>query len=408
MQLKSGSNIQDVKSQNRMLVLKHIATNHGISRVDIARSTGLSKMTVGNIVTELSSANLIEESETIQPLTNYGRRPIMLTLSQNSPCICGILIKRKLCQIILSDLGGKIFFQQDYIYDSLYSSDDLLDIIWNLFSQCKKNLNRRILAIGISSVGPVDSSKGIILRPPYFYGIENLPIASIIEEETGIPSFLVNDATAGAFAEKLFGLGQTIPNFAYLHIMNGIGAGFILNHMLYDGDSGQSGEIGHTSINFQGPHCACGNKGCLDLYANVDTMRQRILELAPFYPESPLGKETIPSWKDIITCGNQHDALAVNVLEEFCSYISYSLTNTINLLNLSTIIVGYASNHNGTIIETLLQNKLQLLSMTAKYHPLSILHSSFDGDAPLVGSVALIADKVFNGQLPLKELNNLN
>ena len=50
--------------------------------------------------------------------------------------------------------------------------------------------------------------------------------------------------------------------------MNGIGAGFILNHALYDGDSGQSGEIGHTSINFDGPLCACGNRGCLDLYAN--------------------------------------------------------------------------------------------------------------------------------------------
>ena len=95
MQEKTGSNIQDVKSKNRMLVLKHIATGSGISRVDIARSTGLSKMTVGNIVTELLSSGLAEETTNASNNTsaNYGRRPILLTLAQNSPCICGMLIR---------------------------------------------------------------------------------------------------------------------------------------------------------------------------------------------------------------------------------------------------------------------------------------------------------------------------
>ena len=233
---KTGSNIQDVKSKNRMLVLKHIATSSGISRVDIARSTGLSKMTVGNIVTELLSSGLAEETINVSNNTSasYGRRPILLTLAQNSPCICGMLIKRKLFQIILSDLGGRIFKQVDYPYDTLSSSEDLLQILTKAYTECAESTKRRIIAIGIASLGPLDSSKGIILNPPYFYGIENLPIVSIIREETGLPVFLVNDATAGAFSEKLFGSGTSISNFAYLHIMNGIGAGFILNHALYE------------------------------------------------------------------------------------------------------------------------------------------------------------------------------
>ncbi|MBS6194136.1 MAG: ROK family transcriptional regulator [Clostridiales bacterium] len=401
MKSKTGSNILDVKIQNRMLVLKHIAMSDAISRVDISRITGLSKMTVGNIVTELLSVGLIQEVNTPQFSANYGRKPIMLALSENSPCICGILIKRELCQIVLSDLGGKIFFRLEHVYEVLHSKQELLDIIWSLFSKCRKQTLRKILAIGIASVGPLDSEQGIILKPPYFYGIENLPIVSIFREKTGLPVFLVNDATAGAFAEKLFGAGIDTPNFAYLHIMNGIGAGFVLNHTLYDGDSGQSGEIGHTSINFDGPFCACGNRGCLDLYANVNNMRRRIQDLAPFYPSSPLTSILTPSWIDIVTAGNQHDTLATSVLEDFCSYIAYSLTNTINLLNLSTIIVGYNSANNGRIIEDLLQHKLAALSLSAKHHPLSIFHSTFHGDAPLIGSVALIADKVFNLKLPL-------
>ncbi len=318
-----------------------------------------------------------------------------------------MLIKRKLFQIILSDLGGRIFKQVDYPYDTLDSSEDLLQILTKAYSECAESTKRRIIAIGIASLGPLDSSKGIILNPPYFYGIENLPIVSIISEKTGLPVFLVNDATAGAFSEKLFGSGTSISNFAYLHIMNGIGAGFILNHALYDGDSGQSGEIGHTSINFDGPLCACGNRGCLDLYANLDNLQQRIKELAPFYPSSPLSIPKTPGWLDIISCGNQQDPLAVTALEGFCSYIAYSLSNTLNLLNLSTIIVGYDSDGTNTIIEDLLYHKLSRITLTAKFNPLSILHSTFGGNAPLIGSVALAADKVFSGHLALLELETL-
>lgn len=357
-------------------------------------------MTVSNIVTDLTQAHLVEETDLPVTVSSYGRKPIMLTLASDSPCICGILIKRKLCQIILTDLGGKIFFQRNYPYDTLDSPESLLNILWTLFSECAASTTRKILAVGISSVGPLDSTEGVILKPPYFYGIENLPIVSIVQEKTGLPAYLVNDATAGAFSEKLFGIGVSIPNFAYLHIMNGIGAGFILNHTLYDGDSGQSGEIGHTSINFDGPLCACGNRGCLDLYANLDNMRSRIRELSLFYPDSRLNS-ACPSWQEILTAGNRGDALAICVLEEFCSYIAYSLTNAVNLLNLSTIIVGYDSNNDGTIIEELLEYKLSSLALSAKYKKFHIVHSSFNGDAPLIGAAALVADKVFEGLLPL-------
>lgn len=406
MKIETGSNIRNVKSQNRMLVLEHIAAHNGISRADIARSTGLSKMTVGNLVTELSLARLVEEvgEDTTYTPVSHGRKPIMLKLSSESPCICGMLIKRELCQIVLADLGGNIFFRREHAYKVLTSPETLIRLLEDLFAQCRQSTTRRILAIGISCLGPLNSTDGILLNPPCFYGIENLPIATVIKESTGLPVFLVNDANAGAFAEKIFGSGKALSNFAYLHIMNGIGAGFVLNNELYDGDSGQSGEIGHTSINLNGPRCSCGNRGCLDLYANRESMCARIAELRTFYPGSPLAALTSPSWADIIAAGNAHDALAVSVLEEFCSYIACSLTNVVNLLNLSSIIVGYDSVGDGFIIEKLLYHKLSQLVMSAKYQTLSVTHSALNGDAPLLGSIALVADKVFHQELPLSEL----
>lgn len=409
MQKHTGANIQDMKSQNQMLILKLISTNKYISRVDLARMTGLSKMTIGNIATELIACKIVEETEVLPKYNasaNYGRRPIMLTLSDYSPCICGMLIKRGLCQVILSSLDGTIFEQIDHEYTSLSGEQELIHILTNSFNQLKDRTTRRILAVGISSLGPLDFINGTLLKPPYFYGIENLPIVSIIEKNTSLPTYIVNDANAGALAEKLYGAGKVMSNFIYLHIMNGIGAGLVFDHKLYNGDFGQSGEIGHTSINFSGPKCVCGNTGCLDLYANVDSMRIRIRELAGLYPHSPLISLPMPSWHDIVDAGNSYDSLGLLVLEEFCSYISYSLVDTLNLLDISNIIVGYNANTKGTVIEDILQGKLSNSALFAKCRNITLLRSFFSGKAPLVGSIGLVADKIFSSQLKLKELDH--
>ena len=404
----TGSNIQDIKLQNRLLVLKHIAFSDGIMRSELSQKTNLTKMTVGNIVSELLSADLIAESEAERSSAATGRKPSFYTLSPTSPCICGMLIKRKLLQIILSDFGGNIFYQKERRYTTLDSAQDLLDIMVGLYRDCAAATDRRIAAVGIACVGPLDSTRGYILNPPYFHGIEDYPIVEKIREVTGLPTYLVNDATAGALSEMMFGKGTGIPNFAYLHIMNGIGMGLVLNRKLYDGNLGQSGEIGHTSINFNGPQCVCGNRGCLDLYASTDAMRARIRQLSRFYPESPLVAIPSPDWRQIVTAGDQRDPLALVALEEFCSYIAYSLTNAINLLDLSTVIVGYSSNEDGTIVEELIAHKLNELVMSARHEPITVEHSRFRGDAPLIGSVALVADKIFNQQHPLQELEGLS
>jgi len=402
---KIGSNSRDIKARNRLLVLQLIASNHGISRVDLAKATKLSKMTVGNIVAELIESCVIEEAETSESVTgNYGRKPILLKIAAESPCICGMLIKRELCQIVLADLDGNIFEQIDYKYVHLDSYQDLIDLLSNGYNTLVARTTRRIIAVGISSVGPVDSAKGIILNPPFFYAIENVPITSIMGEITKLPVFLVNDANAGALAEKTFGIGKSLSNFVYLHIMNGIGSGFVLQNQLYSGNTGQSGEIGHTSIHFSGPKCVCGNKGCLDLYANLESMRDRIADLSSFYSSSPIANQPKSTWIDIVNAGNQYDPLAIFVLDEFCSYIAHALVNTLNLLDLSDIVIGYDSEKSGTIIEDILHRKISKAILSSDYQEIMVAHSTFGGDAPLIGAIALVANEIFSMQLPLKEI----
>lgn len=398
--MQTGFSIKELKTQNKMLILKLIATLGPISRVELAQKTNLTKMTVGNLVSELLAEDYIceisENNSFSETSNSLGRKPVLLSICDKSPCICGMLIKRGFCQVILSDLAGNILKETSREYNHTIDSDWLADTLLCLFHSLTDHFPRLILAIGISSIGPVNTKTGTILNPPFFFGIKNLNIVSIVEKATRLPVFLINDANAGALAEKLFGAQKDTSDFAYLHIMNGIGSGFILNNKLFEGVNGQSGEIGHTSINFKGPSCACGNTGCLELYANLEQIRKKIESLRTCFPDSPLHNSVPTNWNSLLKAAAAKDALALSVLEDFCDYISFALINTLNLLDLSTLVVGYDSVENYHIIEDILFQKLSRSIMAATYQTLHVIHSSFDGNAPLIGAIGIAAEHFFS------------
>jgi len=399
----SGINHKKNRLQNKMLILKLIASENGISRVELSKKTGLTKMTISNLINSLIEDGLVEEdTETPVNSSGFGRNPIMLRISSKSPCICGILIKRGRCQIILGDLSGQVFDSEILENFKEINAEKLIEFIKNGFTRLKERNDRRILAIGISCIGPVNGETGVILNPPFFHDIKNLPLAQIMKDYTQLPTFLINDGNAGALAELMYGSGKGIINFAYIHIMHGIGSGFVLQGNIYEGDIGQSGEIGHSTINFSGPKCNCGNTGCLELYANINNVRKYVSNLALFYPSSPLSKMKEPSLLDVVDAANQEDFLAVSALEEYLGYVAHAMTSIINFLDLSYIIVDYSSTSSGTVLEDLLYRKI----MSSVYHfsekDIHIVRSRFKGEAPLIGSLAVVAKKVFENQLQLQ------
>ena len=414
MTIKQGSNIPDIKIKNRLLALQLIISKPYISRAELARNMGLTKTTLGNIVSDLISENMISEVETRdKQIIGYGRHPIALTLSESSPVIGGMLIKRKVLTAVLGDLSGKILAREDFRYEEL-DSVSLVSILCKMFTKIYTNQSRRIIGIGISALGPVDIRHQMLLSPPNFYGIHDLQIGSIIHQKTGFPTCLIHDCSGGALAEQLYGAkAKNYNSFLYLHIMNGIGAGYILHNQLYEGDTGGSGEIGHTSIDINGPRCDCGNRGCVELYANVPHMCDKIVDLKASYPflikdsrfalNNKINSSDICAiperWEDIIDAAQNRDYFAVSALDEFCSYLSGALRSVINLLDVRHLIVGYDSYHSTEIVENIMSRKLNNTTGYLSSRKVEIEHSSFGGDAPLLGSIAVIANKIFNGSI---------
>ena len=129
-------------------------------------------------------------------------------------------------------------------------------------------------------------------------------------------------------------------------------------------------------------------------------MQKKIAELLTFFKNSPFQKITEPSWNDILKLSLDGDPIASIALDEFCTYLSYALANTLNLLDFSTIIIGYDSPENSDILEKILYEKLKS-SLNMPGSKLEIFHSRFNGEAPLLGSIAVGANEIFSHQLKL-------
>ncbi|RLE14667.1 ROK family transcriptional regulator, partial [Candidatus Aerophobetes bacterium] len=225
-----GTNIAALKRQNQSLVLSIIKEYGPISRVAIARETGLTKSAISKVVGNLIRVGLVEEAGTDD--TFVGRKPVTLRLSTNNYFVVGVGVERAKISVGIANLEGNIIARKT---TSLRKDDTqriILRKIVNLIYQITKYSNvemKKIIGIGIGSPGPLYAHSGIILSPPNFPGWHDVPLKKLIREEFKIPVFIDNDANVAALAEKWFGNGKGIDNFIFLLLDVGIGAGIVIN-----------------------------------------------------------------------------------------------------------------------------------------------------------------------------------
>ena len=236
MREQQGINNTHLKSRNRGLVLQWIASEDNPSRVEIARHIGLTKMTVTNIVSDWIQAGYVEEKEAAVNAT-VGRNPIILDIADNAPLAMGLYLSRTAATILLADLKLRVHYRDRLLLESENAetiTDKLVQLVRRAMDWREAVRPRTAIAgIGVSAIGPLDTSTGLLLSPTDFFNIRKLPLAKILREASGLPVFVSNDMNASALAEKLYGHGKPYDNFIYAGITHGIGAGIVSGGHLY-------------------------------------------------------------------------------------------------------------------------------------------------------------------------------
>lgn len=388
MPIKRGMNSNDIKFKNRGLVLKLAVMGKDPSRISITRETGLSKMTVTNITAGLiNDGYLIETCR--QKSGAAGRSPVLLDISPKAPVILGVYIARDKMEAALSDLRGALLWR-DSVKLQAETSESIRSKLSDMAKRACSSAKNRIMGIGVAAIGPIDQANGIILNPTNFYGIENLPVKYILESVCNAPVYTSNDANAAALAELLLGAGRRLDNFIYIGVSDGIGAGIISGKALYQNGSGYAGEVGHTTINFDGELCGCGNKGCLELYANISVLLKRIAETSG-YGE----KDIAPSDFEEFSKSGKCDIIFKDVAVK----LAYALINMINLFNPQKIFFG----HEGAFIPVKYLNFIEEFVnqriFASRVNKVRVERAHFGAEAPLYGSVCCVLDKLFNGEI---------
>jgi glucokinase len=230
--------------------------------------------------------------------------------------------------------------------DAAAGLNSVIEGLDSLLAKSKQN-DYMIRAIGICAPGPLDPNTGVVINPPNVPCWRNFPLAAEISSRYRLPVKIENDANAAALAEVLWGAGKGYAKVFYISIGTGIGTGLILDGHIYNGRTGAAPEGGHVSIDYRGPVCGCGKRGCIEVFISGTAIAKRAqakLEAANLSPSPMLdlsgGKIAAVTCELVNQAYASGDPVARATLLETIELLAVSLGNTIDLLEPDVIIVG--------------------------------------------------------------------
>lgn len=238
-----GATPGDAKQHNRSLIMRTLYATGPASRADIARATGLTKVTVSGLVAELISQGLLHELGQ-QELQRPGKPAILVDIARDAHAVlCLDLSNHERFRGALLDLDGKVLARRDTERAGA-TGDAAVSLAIELALELQPLSQLPLLGIGVGTPGVVDD-RGIVRTAPNF-GWTSVPLQQLLSERTGVPTFVANDANVAALAEYSF--GDTSEDFILITIGQGVGSGLILDGHPVTGSSFASGEIGQVMV----------------------------------------------------------------------------------------------------------------------------------------------------------------
>jgi N-acetylglucosamine repressor len=329
---------QQLKEQNRDLVLKIMFDSARISRAEIARMTGLTRTTVSDIVADLIAGGMVKEVGT--GVSIGGKSPILLSLVDDARLMIGLDLAYNQFRGAVVDLRGQIRHVVSLPVNST-TGEGALEATFKVLDQLVQTPFQSVIGIGVGAPGLVNSKEGVVVNAVNL-NWHNLPLKQILQQRFNLPVTVLNDCQAAAMGEFIFG-GKTPAsrNMIVVRVGHGIGAGVIIDGTIFQGDSGGAGEIGHTvMVRSRGLPCRCGKSGCLETLASERAVIQRVERLMSkgiktCLRPSPGG----PSQDQIIEAYQAGDALAQQVINEAGYYLGQASSSLVSTLNIHRIIL---------------------------------------------------------------------
>jgi predicted NBD/HSP70 family sugar kinase len=384
------------RSLNKATVFNLLRDRGAISRVELARETGLSKATISEIVDGFIGSGYVRVLGPGE--SSGGRRPVLLEFDPEAHLAIGIGFSDDSITAVLADLRAQPLRKCSAEVHT-HSPEEAVEISERLVADLVAGVPReKLLGIGIGAPGVVDSQTGVVKIAPGWRW-QDVPIGKRIADRFGLPVAAVNRSKASALGEAWCGAGRQAANLVYVLVGSGISAGIVVGGELYRGVTMSEGEIAHVTVAPGGPLCHCGNRGCLRAVATEDAIlakaRERIRDGHPTAMRKMIeGRVDLLTLHTLAQAAEADDELASSLVEEVAGHIGIATSGLVNILNPQMLILG------GTVVETIpkllrsVEAETRRRAVAISSAALRVVASPLGRDAASIGAAAFLLSQI--------------
>ncbi|MEX5411388.1 ROK family protein [Atlantibacter hermannii] len=394
--------IDQIKQTNAGVVYRLIDQLGPVSRIDLSRLAQLAPASITKIVREMIEAHLVQETE-IQEPGSRGRPAVGLMVETEAWHYLSVRINRGEINLALRDLSSKLVVEEQLALPQQESPPLLERIIAHIdqfFIRHQQKLER-LTAIAITLPGIIDTENGVVHRMP-FYDVQEMPLGPALESRTGVPVFIQHDISAWTMAESLFGASRGARDVIQVVIDHNVGAGVVTDGRLLHAGSSSLVEIGHTQVDPYGKRCYCGNHGCLETIASIDSVlelaQQRMNQsMGSMLHGQPLNVETL------CEAALNGDLLARDIIVGVGTNVGRILAIMVNLFNPQKILIGSPLNRASAILFPAIAGCIRQQALPAYSRNTVVESTQFTNQGTMAGA-ALVKDAMYTGSLLIRLL----
>ncbi|WP_446665683.1 ROK family transcriptional regulator [Flexivirga sp. B27] len=381
----SVSRPEEIRRQNLSVVLRQVHLHGAVSRPDLARSTGLNRSTIGALVGDLLDLGMVTQRTPDRHRDGAGRPPYLVVPRPRSVHVIAVDIDVARVEVAAIGLSGEVLGRVEWqLVGRERSAAQVADRVASATTELTAAAGGIRVGIGVSLPAMIDNPRGIAVYAPNLQWSYE-PFGDLLRDRLSDHIVIGNDADLAALAEHRRGVAAGYTDVVYVLGRVGVGGGVIIGGELLRGSRGYAGEIGHMSVQANGPVCHCGNRGCLEEYVGEAAILRSAgaagvatPELGPLFAQAERGEE-----------------IPVEVVAAAGQWLGRGLSNISHVLNPAAIVAGGHLAEVLRLAEPSVRIGLQRGMVTIGRAPITLLQGGIR-DAPLVGAAELAYEQLLS------------
>jgi predicted NBD/HSP70 family sugar kinase len=377
------------------MILDLIRAHGGISRVELAALTGFTESTISSTVREIMADGLILETGFSE--STGGKRRTLLGINRTARHGVGLAIDHERLTYVVTDFAGELVGSLTAEGTGDRHPDD---IIVRMATEVRRLLHdlqvdpASVVGIGVASPGPLDGRAGVLRGRQPTPEWSGYPLRGRLEDLVGYPVALDNDATCGAVGELWTSRrGAPRPVSATVYMADGIGCGILIDGGAFHGTSANAGELGHISLDQNGPRCTCGGRGCVDVYAGPPSVVARARKNRALVERLQLTAErgTRGNFARIVKEAARGNEQCLELVTFSAKHLARGVVILCNILDLDEVFLsGPGFCGGGAIYSRVIQDELDAATFMRSVHPVRVDVANMGSEAAALGAATLI------------------